>query len=248
MGKYNKEFIIPYYDCDKSGFARPVALLEYLVETSSIHSDSLGLGFKELIERDEGWVLSRWKVKLYTYPKARDKIKIETWTSGYKKFYAYREFKAYNEDGELLAKASTLWIFMDIERRRPTRISEGLYSSYSPVEEQNFDDFLKFTNEFREKSSMDFRVRKTDIDYNEHVNNAKYLNWFLELIPLNVDEDYYLSELDIYYKKEIKYNHMIESRISESKSIEDRLEFFHEIYNKDTDTLTTRARTVWKKS
>lgn len=247
MGKYNKEFIIPYYDCDKTGSVRPVALIEYLVETSSLQSDHLGVGFKELMEKNYGWILSRWKIKLYTYPRAMDKIKIETWTSGFNKFYAHREFNVYDKNKNLLAKASTLWIFMDTQRQRPTRIPAELYENYNPVEMKNFSDFYKFHNEFKRDLSMDFRVRKTDIDYNEHVNNAKYLNWFLEPLPLEVDEDYYLSELDIYYKKEVKYNHVIESKISHKREIEDDIEFFHEIYNKDTDSLTTQARTVWRK-
>lgn len=247
MGKYNKEFTVPYYDCNKYGYIKAVALLEYLVETSSLQSDSMGLGFKELMEKNYGWILSKWKVELLHLPKAMDKIEVQTWTSGFDKFYAYRDFNIFNDDGKLLVKASTLWIFMDTEKKRPVRIPVELYSGYTSVDEKNFSSFLKLNEDSKMNSSMDFRVRKTDIDYNEHVNNAKYLNWFLEPIPLEIDENYFLNEIDIHYKKEIKYNNIIESKISHGKETENKIEFFHEIYNKDSDILTTLARTVWRK-
>lgn len=247
MGKYNKEFTIPYYDCNKFGYIKPKALLEYLVETSSLQSDSMKLGFKELMEKDYGWILSKWKLKILDNPKAMDKIKVQTWTSGFNKFYAFREFNLYGEDEKLIAKASTLWIFMDTEKKRPVRIPAELYSGYDLIGERNFDEFFNFDTNIKMDKSMDFRVRKTDIDYNEHVNNAKYLNWFLEPIPLEIDENYLLNEVDIYYKKEIKYNHIIESKISEKKENGNEIEFFHKIYDKDRDKLATLARTLWRK-
>ena len=247
MEKYYKEFIIPYYDCNKTGEIKIVSLLEYLVETSSLHSDYLGLGFKELIVNNYGWILSRWKLKIYNYPKAQEKIKISTWTSNFNKFYANREFSVYDENNNLLVKASTLWVFMDTNRKRPIRIPLDLYNNYKIIENKNFKEFLNFTNKFNSDSAMDFRVRKNDIDYNNHVNNAKYINWILELIPLKVDEAYILEELDIFYKKEIKYDSMISSEISRGNLINGKLEYYHEIYNKDVMNLTTNARTIWRK-
>lgn len=184
MNKYQKEFTIYYYDSDKSGRVNPASLLTYMGETSSLHSDSLDLGIKELRKNNYGWILNRWKVKFTRYPKVMDKIIIETWTSGFDKFYATREFVVYNEDKEELARATTLWVFLDIVKKRPIRIPLEFNSKYNIVNERLFSDFYQFESEtLVDDLQLEFNVRKSDIDYNNHVNNINYLNWMLEVVP-----------------------------------------------------------------
>ncbi len=248
MGEYSEEVSIAYYNCDKSGHIRLASLLEYLIETSSLHSDSLGLGYDEMLKRNYAWILSRWKIKIYKYPKARDKIKIKTWISRFDKFYANREFAVYDSNKQLIAKASTLWVFMNTRRKRPVRIPAEIYDKTEILDKKNFHEFLEYDKDYNNQRSMDFRVRKTDIDYNNHVNNIRYVDWFLEIVELEIEEKYFLEELDIYYRKEVKYDSIIESRISTKEIKEGKIEFFHEIYNKDIEELTTLARSVWKKS
>lgn len=247
MDKYSEEFIVPYYDCNKFGDIKPIALLEYLVETSSLQSDSMKLGAKELILKDYAWILSRWKIKIYDYPKAREKIVIQTWASDFDKFYANREFKIYDDKNKLLLKASTLWVFMSRKRMRPIRIPKEMTDRFNYIEKKNFEEFYNFDSEFKAEDSSDFKVRKTDIDYNNHVNNAKYLNWILETIPLEIDENYDLDEIDIYYRKEIRYDHVVESKLSHKEKTDNGIVFLHKIFNKDSGELITEGRTYWKK-
>lgn len=247
MEEYSGKFIVPYYDCEKTGYVKPVALVDYLVETATLHSDSIELGMEDLDQQDFAWILSRWKIKIYKYPKAREEIEIKTWASNFKMFYANREFEIHDKDGELILKASTLWVFMDINRGRPVRIPKEIARKFNYIDKKSFHDFYDFPKEFNQGGFMDFRVRKTDIDYNNHVNNAKYVNWILEPIPVEVEEEYSLEELDIYYKKEVKFNHMVESKLSKKEEENGMIIYHHNIYNKDTGELTTQARTVWKK-
>lgn len=247
MKEYIENITVPYFNCDKNGKIKPVSLLEYLVETSSLHSQTLGLGFNELISKDYNWILSRWKLKIDSYPGAREKIKVKTWISGFDKFYANREFNVYDEYNNLIVRASTLWIFIDMKRKRPIRIPSELYGTINLLNDKNFDDFYKFDNNLESEQSIDFKVRKTDIDYNNHVNNAKYINWLLESIPIDVDENYTLKEIDIYYKKEIKLNRTIESKINSGNKVGDKIEYIHEIFNKDIGEMATKGRTVWEK-
>lgn len=201
MNKHREKFTIPYYDSDKYGRVRPTSLLTYMGETSSLHSDYLGVGFEELIKQNYGWVLNRWRVRFYKYPKVRDKIKIETWTSGFDKFYATRDFVIYDENNNLIGKATTLWIFLDIIKKRPIRVPKEFNKVYNIIEEKLLHDYYEFNDGIISDNDIDFYVRKSDIDYNNHVNNVKYLNWMLEVIPEDIDEKYYLSEMDIQYKR-----------------------------------------------
>ncbi len=48
MGKFKKQYIIPYYETHKSGRVTPISLLKYLGETSGDHSDYNDIGIDEL--------------------------------------------------------------------------------------------------------------------------------------------------------------------------------------------------------
>ncbi|WFA09373.1 acyl-ACP thioesterase domain-containing protein [Tissierella sp. Yu-01] len=242
MSKYTKEFIIPYYDTNKNGFVRPESLLSYMGETSSLHSDFLGVGIEALVKHNVVWMLNRWRVRFYKYPKALDKVTIGTWSSGINRFYATREFVIYDEDNEKVVEATTQWVFLDTLKKRPIRVPQELSQIYGTVVEKNLHDFYDFKDEFSTTSGIDFHVRKSDIDYNHHVNNVKYLNWMLEAIPSDIDDKYKLYELDIQYKKEIKLGSTINSSLTENR--EENFTYLHKIT--DGEELNAYGRTVWK--
>lgn len=247
MQKYIKEFFIPYYDTDKNGVVYPASLLTYMGETSSFHSDTLGVGIDELRKNNYGWMLNRWRVKFYKYPKVKDTITVETWTSGFDKFYATREFVIYNEGKDIIGEATTLWIFLDIAKKRPKRIPKEFDGIYNIIDEKLLHDFYDFNFEVGKDTEICFNVRKTDIDYNNHVNNVKYLNWMLEVIPEEVDNKYYLSEFDIQYKREIKLGNLIKSSIDEGIEKDNKLIFVHKINESTSSDINTFGRTVWEK-
>lgn len=216
-------------------------------ETSSYHSDSLGVGVKELRMKNYGWMLNRWRVKIYRYPVVKEKIVVETWTSSFDKFYATREFKIYDVNNNEIGKATTLWIFLDINKKRPIRIPKEFNQIYNIVDERLLHDFYDFSPDFPIEKTIDFHVRKSDIDYNNHVNNVKYLNWILEPVPDSIESNCILSEFDILYKREVTYGKLIVSAIDKGDFTGDNVEFLHKIMDSHNDSVNTYARTKWKK-
>jgi len=247
VGKFQVEFTIPYFAGDKEGVLSPVFLLEYLGEVAALHSDAANLGFKELKDMGYGWVLNRWKVKVDKYPKVKEKIIIKTWTSKAYKFFANREFTVYNKGGQLIGKASTLWVFIDINRKRPARIPEKLVSSYKIVDKRNFKDFYKFQDDIGPVTGLDFLVRKSDIDYNLHVNNVRYLDWILEVVPERENKEYFLKEFEIQYRQEIKYGEEVSSRINKGKRVGKKKIYLHKITTDADEKSRAFAKTIWSK-
>ena len=243
MEKYTKEFIVPYYDCDKNCLLKTEALLAYMEDTSSFHSDALGVGLNELRKNNYGWMLNRWRARFFKYPRVKDKIIIKTWTSGFDKFYAYREFEVYDGNNDIICQATTLWIFLDMERKKPKRVPKEFDGIYKLVDEKLMHDFVDFRNDFNTNEGIDFYVRKSDIDYNHHVNNVRYLNWMIEAIPNEVYDNYKLYELDIQYKKEIKLGTTINSSTAETLDKENPT-YLHKIT--DGEEVNSYGRTAWK--
>ncbi|MCQ4924265.1 thioesterase [Tissierella carlieri] len=246
MSKYKKMFQIPYYDADKYRRATPIAILTYLGETSGAHTDHIGFGVDKLQALNYGWMLNRWKVKIRRYPNVKENITIETWTSGVDKFYATREFIIYDEKAIEIGRASTVWIFLNMEKKRPIRVPAEFIKAINPVEEKTFDDFYDFKKEIEIEEYIDFHVRRSDIDYNNHVNNTKYLSWMLETIPEYIYENYMLEEFEILYKKETTYGNTILSGSNEVNKTDDLYKYFHNILDKDNKENHSMGVTKWK--
>lgn len=247
MPKYKKNFEIPFYDSDKNGNATPISILSYLGETSGAHTDKIGFGHQKISKLNYAWMINRWKVKIDKYPKVKDKITIETWTSGIDRFYATREFKIYDNEDNEIGRASTQWIFIDMIKKRPIRIPVEFKEIANPIDERLFDDYYKFEKNYITTEDIDFHVRRADIDYNNHVNNARYLSWMIEAIPQYIYEDYILEEFEILYKKEAKYGHTILSGINEQILDNCNGVFFHNIIDKESKENHAIGITSWKK-
>lgn len=247
LNKHRKTFYIPYYDTYKDGSVTPYNILKYFGETSASHTDQSTSKKEETSKSNYGWMLYRWKVKIDKYPKAKEKIHIDTWASKVDRFYAYREFTILNEDEEILGIASTVWIFVDMEKKRPIRIPDKFIENIDIISESNFNEFEDFKGKIETDSYIEFMVRRSDIDYNNHVNNAKYLSWILESIPDDIFENYMLYEFEIIYKREIKYGDIILSKNKEDEVKNKEVSFIHKISVGKSQKDHAYGLTKWKK-
>ena len=245
MDKYTKKFNIPFYDGDKDGYIRPINILKYFGETSGEETDRL-LGEKE-IELNYGWMLYRWKVEIVEYPKVKDDIEIKTWVSRLDRFYAFREFTLFDGNGNTMVKASTVWLCIDMNRKRPIRIPKEYAEAIEEVGGANFKNFYDFKDEIQVSGYSDFKVRRSDIDYNNHVNNTRYLSWIIESMTEDIYNDYRLSEFEIIYKKEIKYGDTMSTGFVLDSRDDDCLEFSHIITDFHKEEEHAFGRTRWVK-
>lgn len=246
MDRYTKQFTVPYYDVDKRGYIEEINILKYFGETSSEETDRL---LKENEEtKDFGWMLYRWKVEIIRYPEVKEDVSVKTWISKLDRFYAYREFTMKDSKGNIVARASTVWICVDMNKKRPIRIPKDYSDQMNIFGDPNFEEFSGFKGEVDIETYSDFKVRRSDIDYNQHVNNTKYLSWLLESIPEDIYNNYRLYEFEIIYKKEIKYGDIISTGFQIESEDHRGVEFTHIITDYDKTEDHSFAKTKWAKN
>ncbi len=246
MSKFNFEIKINNYDCNSYGKLSIANLVKYLGEASLQHSIDSGDYAYSIDKNSKAWMIYKWRIEILENLVGGDRIRIETWISSFDKFYANREFLVYLED-RLVARVSSLWIYIDTKRKFPSRIDKDLEDIYTIDREYVFKEFIDLDESLEGFSDeFVFRVRKSDIDYNKHVNNANYIDWMMELVPLEIEENYQLSKVNVTYKKEVLYNEDIASKFKIAKKEKDRLDIEHRIYGLD-GSLRTLGHTSWKK-
>lgn len=242
MNKYSKEFLIPYFDTDNEGLIKIERILAYMVETSTWHSESLGLGVEKIRKNNYGWMLIKWEIQIIKYPKVKDLVSIATWTSGFNKFYATREFEMSDSAGNIISKASSLWVFFDINKRRPIRIPSEITQKYLIFDRKSFNDFSNIESEGDLLlKSNDFWVVENHLDENNHVNNIKYIEWlFLGLSDRQ--NEYKVKRLAVNYKKELLIRDKVYTEVIQAKH-ENML--YHNILS--SDELNAVAFSIWEK-
>jgi acyl-ACP thioesterase len=198
---FEKQFELRYFEMNKFGEASPTTILTLLEETAAEHCYSINYSLYDLERQNIGWVLLSGVMDIYRYPNYKEKIIIRTWLSNYSAIKGFRENIIYDERRNIIGKARGLWVFFDIERRRPARIFDDIIEKWSFYNEECIDyDITKKIEAIDSGSYVnEFKVNRFDTDTNQHVNNLRYLQWLIETIPTEIIDNYYIKSIDGQY-------------------------------------------------
>lgn len=181
------------------------SLLDYLQDCCIFQSEELGIGLDYLEENHVAWILSSWQIKINRYPRMREEIKVATWPCFFKGFYGHRNFLVEDAEGNTIAQANSVWVFMDTKQMRPARITEHIQeifrSHIKPQLPGEWADRKLIAWQDREelecRREETVKVARFHIDTNHHMNNGKYILVAEEYLP----EGFVVSELRTEYKK-----------------------------------------------
>lgn len=189
---------IRYSECGTDNKLTLAGLINYFQDATSEHSQLLGVGAEYMKERQKAWVLNTWQVEVERYPVCSEEVVVETWPTGFKGILGPRDFCMKTADGEILARAATLWVFVDAVTGRPTKPEEQDVAPYTLGEPQEMEKVARKIPMPEASVMVDtFPVRKYHIDTNNHVNNAQYVQMAAEVLP----EDFCVKKLRVEYKK-----------------------------------------------
>lgn len=126
-----------------------------------------------------------------------------------------RGFYFKDANGEVIIDIDSLWALIDLESRRMQKLPADLVIPYGGDEVRRLDKMVKVEKikDDDVQMSRPYQVRFLDIDGNRHVNNSKYLEWMLDVLPLDYLRDHEASELTIRYENEVHYGHRVESQV-----------------------------------
>ena len=195
---YTFDSRVRYSEVDHQGTLTLPALMNYLQDCSTFQSEDIGVGLSVLRERKRAWLLSYWQVEVRRYPKLGERITVGTLATGFKGFFGNRNFYIDDENGDRLACANSIWVFMDAEAGRPVKPGEEEIAPYGLEEPLEMDyEGRKIRLPETAQALEPFPVRRAHIDTNEHVNNSQYIQMVMDLLP----GDFPVHRLRVDYKK-----------------------------------------------
>lgn len=192
-------------EADGSGRLSPRAACELMQEAAARHASALGVGYDELVARGLAWVLVQWTLSVTRWPLWREDVLVETWPCDRTERTAARDFLLLDGGGSELARAESVWLILDLEKRRPVRLPEEVRTIRPPRGPLGAGTELArlFPPEPVEEA-LDLPVRWADLDLNGHVSNVAYVDWVLESVPRDLLRDGRLRSLALSFRSEAR--------------------------------------------
>lgn len=201
LTKYSESFKIRASEVDQNGQATLSAICSLFQEVAGNHALKLNFDITQLHEQNLTWVLHRMDIKIDRFPDWRETITIKTWPAAGDALRAYRDYIILDEDNNQLGCCLSYWMMINLDTRRPTRMPKEVLElrlkeieHVLPVKTNRMKPFEDH------ESETQFTVRKSDLDMNNHVNNARYVEWMLEFYT--ADRLSNIKEIDIMFVQE----------------------------------------------
>lgn len=187
---------------DYSGNYKLSTLFTTLATLATQNAMEIGM-WNEDMRSSYGWVVAKQTMKLEEPIRVDDCIEITTCIDK-GSFVTFPRNYYIKKEERIVGTVSAIWTLIDIEKRNivaPKRV--GLV-----VPDIKCDMPLDTPKTVKEDIELELvsqrKVMYSDLDVNQHMNNARYLEWACDLIDLDLYREYYIKEASINYKKEIK--------------------------------------------
>ncbi len=200
-GKYVGTYRVRAHDVSEDKLIHLPAFIRILQDASLQHAIHLGVSIWDPSMENTSWVLIKKEINISSYPPLNTTIKVETYPSSFDKFFAYRDWIAYDESNTIIATAKSQWAVIDLSTRRMARLPEHLLSITLPEENLGQPNVkIELNNEPLSQTS--FNINRYDLDWNGHLNNSKLIEYMLASIPQEQFEGNYNS-IKIIFKSEM---------------------------------------------
>jgi acyl-CoA thioester hydrolase len=119
-------------ECDWLGHASNVAFVDWLQSAAVAHSAAAGWPTQRYLEYGSAFMVRSHQVTYLGQAQAGDLLRVRTWVEDLASAKCLRryEIERLTDPPKLLARAQTIWAFVDLKRGIPRRIPEEIASRF----------------------------------------------------------------------------------------------------------------------
>ena len=200
---FEKQYEIDAIHSDRFGRAKPSALLLFAQEAAAGHCRLLSLDWDTLAKRNLFWAVLRHKVAISRLPAYGDTITVQTWPMPTTRVAFPRSTVAYDQNGQELFRAISIWVLMDTDSRNMVLPGNSGIQLTGTVRGNELAVPANLRPAILENCSSR-QVLFSDLDRNGHMNNTRYLDWIDDLLPSDFHAAHPVRELTVCYLSEAK--------------------------------------------
>jgi acyl-ACP thioesterase len=220
-----------------------VSLLCFLQESAWKHAQSRGFGWHDLEQRQQFWILAKVRANVRRMPEWRETIRLETWGKQPELLTAFRDFELFDSNNLSVISATSSWHILDMKNHKPASMESFLEKF--PIDPNRYAIEQKPEKirlpDVHSIAGTPFTVKPSDIDMNQHVNNTRYVQWAIDCIPFEFQQNHVLEDICV--------NFVSESRIDEECYLqtyhqENNL-FIQAIIRKEDNRKLALIKSIW---
>ncbi len=243
MQVYTETFVVRTNFVDIHKELHLYSLVNMLQDLAARHADTLGFGWDFLSKHSWFWVLTRLRIDILRHPQWKEKITVRTWPKGHDALSSYRDFIFYDAQDNPVIKATTTWIVLDRQTRRPVRMSQVFTEQLNLNKENAIDQPAPKIRLPQDKHLISqLKVLYTDLDMNLHMNNANYVRKILDAYPLDFLKTHHPSQLILNFLKETFHDETL--HIFLHNSMKEKVHYLSLV--KDQQQSSLSAQIVWE--
>jgi acyl-ACP thioesterase len=208
---YETSLKITASDVDAINRLKLGRLFDYFQDAASNDAERRGFGYNDFVLRGFFWVLSWIKIEFNYLPKYMDEIKLQTWGKKQYKLYSLRDFTFSDSNDKIICKGTSAWLLLDSKSLRPKLLTQ-LYPNLSLLETKDgLSDLPQKMHPSAELEKVYAKtIRFSDIDLNQHTNNAKYVELMFDCFDQVFHKEHFVKTLTVSFNAQTRLNDEIE--------------------------------------
>lgn len=113
--------------------------IKWLDRAAELHSDSLGYTRQSLMDKGVMWFVARHEIDYLAEVWPDDRLVLLTWVRDMARVRSWRDYVILRDgdnpkEATPVCRAATLWVLVDLDRRKPTRIPADMARCFEPLD------------------------------------------------------------------------------------------------------------------
>lgn len=179
--EYRMKTEVDVHDVDYNGVAKTSSIMRYMQTAAQCQLTEGGMSYDNLKKNNRAFILSRLKLEILKPMRAYAPLTAVTYPCE-SRGYSFLRCYALESDGEVVARAISVWALIDTESRGLVKVND--FDLGLPILPKNE---LVLAAMKLPTTLMDvggYGVHYGDVDQNRHMNNTKYPDMYSNYLPL----------------------------------------------------------------
>ena len=222
--KYTQEFFLSAGETDAEGQLSLPLLTSKMIDISTAHANSMGIGNPAMEARGCGWVLSRLAMEMASYPRVNETYCLSTWIETWNRHFSERIIEVSSPDGRKLGYARTIWMVLDTRTRESVGLGhldipdDIMVPDGCPIPRQGKhvlvvpEDFVGEPGRGAVRANMpefDYVIKYCDLDFYRHVNTVRYVQLLVNRFTLEEWDRMEVARMEIAFMRELRFGQTV---------------------------------------
>ena len=194
--EYRMKTEVDVHDVDYNGVAKTSSIMKYIQTAAQCQLTESGMSYDNLKKANRAFILSRVKLEVLKPIRAYAPLTAITYPCE-SRGYSFLRCYALESDGEIVAKAISVWALIDTETRSLVKVNDFELGLTTMPKNDLILTAMKLPSGLIDIGG--YGVHYGDVDQNRHMNNTKYPDMYSNFLPL---ENKMIRSITINYSNE----------------------------------------------